>query len=248
MNKYERLLKELRTRLKEAEEKYTNKKEAYSEKDRTLKLKMKEQKNNVVELTDIIKRKKGVLSVFRSKITDCLKNIVDDLPLTAFTALLAFIAAQCTGGGTILVLIMLLISQLINFDFLENVGDIFHIIWTRIWNNEEKLEQEITMREQELRELNNSVLNSQTILNSHSSELYKLEELIHKLNQYLSLVSGSLEEVRCFKPTSEAKVNEYYHDDMIVERVEAGKYILPIEVGMLRERSFKHVRRENNKN
>lgn len=248
MNNYEMLLKELQERLKKAETEYSSKKEAYADEDRTIKLELTEQKNNVVELTDIIKRKKDVFLVFRSKIKDCLKNIVDGLPLTAFTGLLAFIAALCIGGGTPIVLIMLLVSQLINFDFLENIGDIFHIIWIRIWNSEEKLEQEITMREEELGKLNSSILNRQTILDSHSSELYKLEGLIHKLNHYISFVSGSLEEVRCFKPTTEEKFNEYYRDDMIVERVAAGKYILPIEVGMLRERSFRHVRRENNKN
>lgn len=248
MNNYEMLLKGLQERLEKAETEYSSKKEGYADEDRTIKLELIEQKKDVVELTDIIKRKKSGLSVFRSKIKDCLKNIVDGLPLTAFTAFLAFIAALCIGGGAIIVLIMLLVSQFINFDFLENIGDIFHIIWTRIWNNEEKLEQEITMREEELRKLNNSILNNQTILDSHSSELCKLEGLIHKLNYYISLVSDSLREVTYLKPTTEEKINEYYYDDMIVERVAAGNPILPIEVGMLRERSFRHVRRENNKN
>jgi len=35
---------------------------------------------------------------------------------------------------------------------------------------------------------------------------------------------------------------------MIIERMKTGEYISPIVVGMLREHSFRHMRRENNKN
>jgi len=251
MNKYEELLKELEGRLKEAEAKYSSKKEAYGIEDRrfnTDKKDMLAKKSEIVSSVEAKKDKLHTIENFRKIIKDNFEAFRETcMPISLFSMMLGtFVIGSAFGSLTIGFLIGLLAVFFVQgADIIEYFGEIISTVWVKIFNNEEKLKEGIELDEANIRQLNRKINYCQEMIDSHSSELYKLEDLINRLKRYISLVQGSLDEVKYLRPKTEEKINEYYYDDQIVERVLSNQHINPLEVGMLRQRSFKHVRRED---